>query len=69
MEDVRIIEAMSKLALNELCSYIDTDGNPVICDWEAYDAICSNELARFRLDRTEFDAVKGFLEKAYEGKL
>lgn len=68
MED-KLLEALSILALKELCSYIDLDGNPVICDWEAYVAMTEMELNKYKLTHEQFDEIKAYLEKTYKGKL
>ena len=67
--DEILINAFCVLALNELCSYIDLNGNPVICDWKAYKSYTENELIRYRLTEEQFDAIKNFIINKYRGKL
>ena len=68
-EKEKLIEALSVLALNDLCSYIDLDGNPVMCDWDAYEGLCEYELTRYRLTRKQFDIIVKYIEENYKGRL
>lgn len=65
----KLIEALSSIALHDMCSYIDLDGNPVICDWESYEKMKELELNRFWLTKEQFEEVRAFLEQRYKGKL
>lgn len=69
MQSDKLIEALGVLALKELCSYIDLNGNPVVCDWEAYTAQCESELNRYRLTKEQFDIIKKYIEETFAGKL
>ena len=69
MEQDKLLEALSVIALHNLVSYIDLDGNPVVCDWEAYVGSQENEYNRYWLTEEQFYIVKEYLEKTFKGKL
>lgn len=69
MEQEKLLEALGVLALHELVSYIDIEGNPIICDWEAYEQTKDSEFNKYWLTEEQFYIVKEYLEKTYKGKL
>ena len=64
-----LIKSFGILALHELCSYIDLEGNPVICDWEAYESQKELEYNHYYLTKEQFELIKDYLEKTYKGML
>lgn len=69
MEQDKVLEALSVLALHELVSYIDVEGNPVVCDWESYLAGKEDEFNKYWLTEEQFYLIKDYIEKTFKGKL
>ena len=65
----KLLEALSVVALHELCSYIDLEGNPVMCDYEAYLKQYEFEFNKYKLTKEQFDIICGYITKTYQGKL
>ncbi len=65
----RLLDALSVLALHDLCAYVNIDGDPEMCDWEAYWKTREQEFNKYWLTKEQFNIICEYIKGKYKGKL